>query len=76
MGDKGGNLFFVTRIAFEIGAVEVGTDHGRTFAAEQVDGCLADARAGAAVYLASPASTFMTGQTMIVDGGSTIGVGL
>ena len=31
--------------------------------------------AGAAVYLASPASTFMTGQTMIVDGGSTIGVG-
>ena len=32
--------------------------------------------AGAAVYLASPASTFMTGQTMIIDGGSTIGVGL
>jgi len=32
--------------------------------------------AGAAVYLASPASTFMTGQIMIVDGGSTIGVGL
>jgi NAD(P)-dependent dehydrogenase (short-subunit alcohol dehydrogenase family) len=32
--------------------------------------------AGAAVYLASPASTFMTGQTMIVDGGSTIGMGL
>ena len=32
--------------------------------------------AGAAVYLASPAATFMTGQTMIVDGGSTIGVGL
>ena len=26
--------------------------------------------AGAAVYLASPASTFMTGQTMIVDGGA------
>ena len=32
--------------------------------------------AGAAVYLASPASTFMTGQAMIVDGGSTIRVGL
>ncbi|HET9355618.1 MAG TPA: SDR family oxidoreductase [Sphingomicrobium sp.] len=32
--------------------------------------------AGAAVYLASPASTFMTGQTMIVDGGAMIGVGL
>lgn len=32
--------------------------------------------AGAAVFLAAPASTFMTGQTVIVDGGSTIGVGL
>ncbi|WP_310468971.1 SDR family oxidoreductase [Sphingomonas sp.] len=32
--------------------------------------------AGAAVFLAAPASAFMTGQAIIVDGGSTIGVGL
>ena len=32
--------------------------------------------AGAAVFLGSPASTFMTGQAVIVDGGSTTGAGL
>jgi NAD(P)-dependent dehydrogenase (short-subunit alcohol dehydrogenase family) len=32
--------------------------------------------AGAAVYLAAPASVFTTGQAIIVDGGATIGVGL
>jgi NAD(P)-dependent dehydrogenase (short-subunit alcohol dehydrogenase family) len=32
--------------------------------------------AGAAVYLAARASTFTTGQAIVVDGGATIGVGL
>jgi len=40
-------LFDVTGIAFEIGAVEVGADHCRTFTAKQVDGGLADTRPGA-----------------------------
>ena len=35
-----------------------------------------DEIAGAAVFLASPAGTFMTGQAVIVDGGSTISSGV
>ena len=31
--------------------------------------------AGAALYLASPAGAFVTGQTLVVDGGSTISAG-
>lgn len=36
----------------------------------------ADEIAGAAVYLASPAASFVTGQTIVIDGGATITVGL
>ncbi len=35
----------------------------------------ADEIAGAAVYLASPAASFVTGQTIVIDGGATVTVG-
>ena len=45
--DQGRNRRFVASIANDVGALEVGTDHRRALASEQVDGCLADARSGA-----------------------------
>lgn len=35
----------------------------------------ADEIAGAAVYLASPAASFVTGQTIVIDGGATVTIG-
>jgi len=34
-----------------------------------------DEIAGAAVFLAGPGGSFMTGQTLIIDGGGTVGRG-
>ncbi len=43
MGDQRLDLFLVSCVAFEVGAVEVGPDHSRAFPPEQFDGRLADA---------------------------------
>ena len=52
-------------------AESYGVDRGSLRRASQPDDIV-----GAALYLAGPDSGFVTGQTLVVDGGSTFGAGL